>query len=394
MSAPAAPAALVFAISSVCSDELGLADGARYPAVWLRDNCPCPEYALPNRGQKLFGVTDLPEHPALVRVEQDETCVTVEFALDGHIARFEHSWLLEHRLETSAPRDDRTEDAKRLWQATDLRGTAPAAPWEAFADDPAELARCLEALLVTGFFVLHDVPRRDRAVLEVAEVFGFVRETNYGSLFEVRIEQSPANLAFSPLPITPHTDNPYRDPVPTVQLLHCLANAAVGGDSGLVDGFHAAAELRAARPEAFALLTRTPVTFRYRDNEADLSATNPMIGLDALGRIKQIRFNNRSLRPVALPPREVPAFYAAYRAFAELLYRPQAQLTFRLEPGDCVVLDNTRILHARTGFAASGRRHLQGCYGDLDSAASLLEVLRRDRGTESRSRELHEEAAE
>jgi hypothetical protein len=32
-----------------------------------------------------------------------------------------------------------------------------------------------------------------------------------------------------------------RDPVPTVQLLHCLHNAADGGDSGFVDGFHAAA---------------------------------------------------------------------------------------------------------------------------------------------------------
>jgi alpha-ketoglutarate-dependent taurine dioxygenase len=29
-------------------------------------------------------------------------------------------------------------------------------------------------------------------------------------------------------------------------------------------------------------------------------------------------------------------------------------LTFRLAPGDCVVFDNTRILHARTGFASTG----------------------------------------
>ena len=41
-------------------------------------------------------------------------------------------------------------------------------------------------------------------------------------------------------------------------------------------------------------------------------------------------------------------------------------LTFRLEPGDCVAFDNTRVLHARTGFAATGPRHLQGCYADLD----------------------------
>jgi gamma-butyrobetaine dioxygenase len=49
-----------------------------------------------------------------------------------------------------------------------------------------------------------------------------------------------------------------------------------------------------------------------------------------------------------------------------------------LEPGDCLVFDNTRILHARTGFAATGRRHLQGCYSDLDGVASTLALLRRE----------------
>jgi gamma-butyrobetaine dioxygenase len=44
-----------------------------------------------------------------------------------------------------------------------------------------------------------------------------------------------------------------------------------------------------------------------------------------------------------------------------------------------VVLDNTRILHSRTGFCAAGERHLQGCYADLDGVASTLAVLRRSR---------------
>jgi len=65
---------------------------------------------------------------------------------------------------------------------------------------------------------------------------------------------------------------------------------------------------------------------------------------------------------------------------AVLVTRPDLMLTFRLEPGDCVVFDNTRILHARTGFAATGQRHLQGCYADLDGAASTMAVLRRKRG--------------
>ena len=59
------------------------------------------------------------------------------------------------------------------------------------------------------------------------------------------------------------------------------------------------------------------------------------------------------------------------------MLRRDLQLTFRLAPGDCLVLDNTRVLHARTGFAATGGRHLQGCYADLDGVSSALALLRR-----------------
>ena len=57
-----------------------------------------------------------------------------------------------------------------------------------------------------------------------------------------------------------------------------------GGDSGLVDGFNAAALLRAADPAAFEILTRTPVTFAYADATAELRATRPMIATDPVRR--------------------------------------------------------------------------------------------------------------
>ncbi|HXP57833.1 MAG TPA: TauD/TfdA family dioxygenase, partial [Streptosporangiaceae bacterium] len=47
----------------------------------------------------------------------------------------------------------------------------------------------------------------------------------------------------------------------------------------------------------------------------------------------------------------------------------------RLSPGDCLVFDNTRVLHGRTGFTSTGDRLLQGCYADLDGLASTLAVL-------------------
>jgi gamma-butyrobetaine dioxygenase len=224
------------------------------------------------------------------------------------------------------------------------------------------------------------VPARAGAVLDVAGEFGFVRETNYGKLFDVRITDAATNLAFTGLPITPHTDNPYRDPVPTVQLLHCLVNQADGGDSGLVDGFGAASFLRDTEPEAFAILARTPVTFRYQDSSVDLSASTSLIVLDPRGRIRAVRYNNRCMQPLPLRSAEAVAFYAAYRLFSRALLRPTAQLNLRLSAGDCLVFDNTRVLHARTGFTAAGGRHLQGCYADIDAVESQLRVLRRGGG--------------
>jgi Taurine catabolism dioxygenase TauD, TfdA family len=55
-------------------------------------------------------------------------------------------------------------------------------------------------------------------------------------LFDVRVEPTAASLAFTGLPTGPHTDNPYRDPPPTDQLLHCLVTAAAGGESWLLAG--------------------------------------------------------------------------------------------------------------------------------------------------------------
>ena len=360
-------------------------------AIWLRDSCGCPECRDAGSGQRLVSITDLPADVWLAATRAAGDSIEVVFGPDGHRGVFSRDWLAEQH---SPPEDDRAEDAKRLWAAGDFAAGFPEWSWPRYLASEADRAECLSGFLRDGFFLLRDVPCQPGTVLTVAASLGFVRETNYGRLFDVRVEATPANLAFTGLPIAPHTDNPYRDPVPTVQLLHCLATAAEGGDSGLVDGFLAAARLRAADPPAFDILARTPVTFAYSDATAELRATCPMIGVDPRGRIREVRFNSRSMQPPHLGRaglggregregragrEETVAFYGAYRAFTEMIMKPELMLTFRLGPGDCVVLDNTRVLHARTGFDAAGQRHLQGCYADLDGVASTLAVLRRGR---------------
>jgi gamma-butyrobetaine dioxygenase len=316
---------------------------------------------------------------------QEADGLHVTFGPDGHEAVFTRTWLAGY---ATAEIDRRSEDAKRLWSARDFPGGPPVTSWQSYAASDAVRIRCLRELLSTGFMLLRGVPAVPGAVADVAATFGCIRETNDGRLFDLRVEAAPANLAPTNLPVGPHTDNPYRDPVPTLQALHCLVSSADGGETGLLDGFRAAAQLRAEDPAAFDFLSRTLVTFGYADASAQLRAMRPMIGLTEAGLIREIRYNSRFMEPMrprsgALPDEaaeEMHEFYVAYRAFAAILLRPSGTLRFTLTPGDCVVFDNTRILHSRTALSAAGRRHLQGCYADIDGVESTVAVLARSCG--------------
>jgi gamma-butyrobetaine dioxygenase len=174
-----------------------------------------------------------------------------------------------------------------------------------------------------------------------------------------------------------HTDNPYREPVPGFQALHTLIAAPDGGDSLFADGFAIAEHLRRSDPEAFELISRTLVPFRYRAVGVDLYAERPLIELSCANVVTAVTYNNRAIRPMRLPAAECAAYYGAYRKFAALLRESRLQMATRLNDGDLVVFDNRRVLHGRTGFASARHpRHLQGCYLTRDSVYSGAAVLR------------------
>ncbi|MHB8470944.1 MAG: 2-trimethylaminoethylphosphonate dioxygenase [Gaiellaceae bacterium] len=334
--------------------------GSRHP-LWLRDNCPCAECRHAS-GQRLLDTRSLPDDLAIVSAEG----TSVVFS-DGHESTFDPSWLREHAGEPRPP-------AQRLWGA-EIQDSLPVARWDDVVAGGQALRDWLSAVDELGFAIVSGGPVESGAVTRAAELFGFVRETNYGRLFDVETVVNPTNLAFTGLGLGAHTDNPYRDPPPTLQLLHCLASSADGGESTLVDGFRVAADLPRADVE---LLARTPIRFRYADAENDLQAETPVLTLDARGRVAGVRYNTRSAQPFRLPAAELGRYYEAYQRFGRMLEKPVYRIQFKLGAGDLFIVDNLRVLHGRTGYAASGgERHLQGCYADRDGLLSRLAVLSR-----------------
>ncbi len=190
-------------------------------------------------------------------------------------------------------------------------------------------------------------------------------------------EVNPNNLAYTNLGLQAHTDNPYRDPVPTLQILHCLENSVDGGESIVVDGFKVAERLQLENPSGFGLLTRYCARFAYEGAKGiRLRAKRPLIELGPDGELVGIRFNNRSAAAFTdIPYDEMEAFYGAYRRFAELIEDQAMAVTFKLKPGELFIVDNTRVLHARKSFSGSGKRWLQGCYADKDGLLSTLSAI-------------------
>lgn len=347
------------------------------PALWLRERCQDAEHVDPQTRQRLFNPHELPDDLALVDAEHGEPGqVWLSFS-DGYRGCYDLDLLAEEfdlhdRLPPPRPWDaglDRSEvtfDWRRMQEA-------------------ATFHAALGAFLSRGFLVLHHVPTDPERILEVAQRFGHVRDTNFGRYFEVYSRPVMNDLAYSSHALSAHTDNPYRDPVPGIQLLHCLTNETSGGLSTLADSLAAGQALAEEDPDGFERLASTPVRFRFVDADEEFIERRPIIQRDAMGRMTGVHYSPRLDTMPLLPPRELAAFHRARRRLGALLSDPRFEIRFPLRAGELLLMNNCRLLHGRTAFDPNeGRRHLQGCYIDIDEPRSRYRSLTRRLATDQR----------
>ena len=350
---------------------------ARFHAIWLRDNALDSDTRSPGNGQKRITLNDIPSDTCIDEVSSNGAALSLVFAPDGKAVDFPSDWLRTHIYDREHPIRPAGWLSAKITPWDQATVHICRADFKDLKTNLQVLCNWLKAVQQYGFALASNGPKHSGALLDIIKLFGYVRETNYGQWFEVRTEVNPSNLAYTGLALQGHTDNPYRDPVPTLQLLYCLENSTEGGDSILIDGFRVAERLRSEMPERFELLSRYCAQFEYAGSAGVcLRARRPVIELAPDGELLGIRFNNRSSAPMTDVPFEfMETYYNAYRRFGELVDDPSMALVFKLKPGGCVLFDNTRVLHARTAFSGAGSRWLQGCYSDKDSLLSTLSTL-------------------
>jgi len=342
---------------------------AEFSTAWLLDNADPAEAGL--GGHRVRTLRELDQAGAMeaVTIHGD----AVDFTLTGQTLRCAAARLRAF-AEPPPPRTGPSDIT--LWDRGAQIAGRPPTPCADYLSEDRALQHALSEVTRFGLTRLAGAGVAPGTVEEVVRRFGFIRETNYGRLFEVRVLTRPDHLAYTSRALEPHTDNPYRDPAPTLQLLHCIRNASESGDTYFVDGFALAEDMRRDPSDDFARLSRHAAPFGYTAASGDhYAARSPIIRLNADDTVCGIRFNHRALGAVDLGPVETALWYDAYLRFARAADAPERRLTLKMQPGDIVIFDNERLLHGRTEITGPADRLLEGCYAERDGLLATLARL-------------------
>ncbi|KAM0328637.1 hypothetical protein ACHAQA_005049 [Verticillium albo-atrum] len=267
-------------------------------------------------------------------------------------------------------------------------------------------------LHMSGLVIIKNVPKKHSSVKRLAMQFGGLKETFYGNTWDVISKPQAENVAYTSEYLGLHSDMLYLNSPPKLQFLHCLENDATGGESLFSDAHRTAAEMIKHQPQLAKSLTAEKMGWHYDSNGFFYQQSRPVFDLSpaVLRRLRggATETTKGSTSPTEndgsselsmtashvwwSPPFQTPIrapkdadaskryteWLAAASTFQNLLEDEANMVRRRLQPGDCVVFDNRRVLHGRTAFdPTSGGRHLRGAYVGTDEWASTLTGVQR-----------------
>ncbi|WOD06079.1 TauD/TfdA family dioxygenase [Marinomonas sp. GJ51-6] len=350
---------------------------SEYHYLWLRDNCHCPECISTKTREQVFEICDVPYtiKPSNAYITDDHRIV-VDWDYADHTSKYHPGWLLSHCYSEEVVQSKQWKPI--LWDKERITTELPRAKSSTLIQSDEVLLTWLRDLRDYGIGIVSDVGTELGSLKAVTDRIAFMRESNYGTLFDVTTTAKANTSANTNIRLPLHTDLSARELQPGLQFLHCLVNDATGGESIYVDGFKIAEYMREHHPEEFRDLSTIPMTFNNKDPYCDYNYRSTVIATDSNGEVTEVRHANFIRVPIDVPAHQTMALYKAYQCFIRLTREPAFQLFFRLTAGEMVVFDNRRVLHARNAFdLKTGMRQLQGCYIDRDEFLSRIRILER-----------------
>ena len=356
----------------------------RFHAIWLRDSCSCRQCRRPETNERLLDSTGIDHDLTIVDAAVRNGRLQLEFS-DGHRTELASDFLAQHAPSRWDKAENPLVGRRGRSDGRDGLGSSPASLPASFQrqdlEERAGLGHFVDALWVDGAALVRSVEPTEAGLLGVAGLIGHVLPSNYGRTWTVEATVDPYSAVDSELGLKVHTDLPYRQSPPGLQLILAVIADVEGGASTLVDGFTMAERLRAENRRWWQLLTSVPFAYSFRRPGTHLERASPLLSLESDGRYQQVRRAPDLVGSPVVQADDVPELYEALARWSHLLDDPENQVEVRLESGDVLAFDNHRMLHGRSAFelGSTGRRLLRGCYLDIDELTNRRALLA-DRG--------------
>ncbi|CAL1542192.1 unnamed protein product [Lymnaea stagnalis] len=350
----------------------------RIPNIWLRDHCRSNKLYNHKTHQKILDLELSSQDwtPSAVSYSEDMTVISIQWK-DGHVSHFKLEWLADNYFPGVFSRH-----AQRVyWNHKMIQSEGlPTVTYTEHMETDGGLTQSLRNLVKYGITVVKGVPASVAATQAVVERVAYVQETLFGKMWLFTADGSRSDTAFTTQSLGAHTDNTYMHTPAGLQVFQCLEHSGSGGETLLVDGFHALQTLQRADSSAFDVLTKTVVPHEYKEDAGDKSPGYHLYNLGTVvtvhpvsGELIQLRFNPYDRAPLnTVRPDDIPAFYEAYEKLSRIISNKDNEVWVKLKPGSVLFIDNWRVMHGRAAF--DGNRVMCGCYLPREEWISLARM--------------------
>ena len=177
-------------IDSGRSIILRRSDGSsvRYHSTWLRDNALDSKTRDVNNKQRLITLSDIPINTYIktATLDKEGKNIFLTFLPEKKNVSFSANWLIAHTYDTEKSNKKGWINSDLKTWGNDMSKSIPSLDYKFARSDKTLLLQWLKSLYCYGFAKMTGGKTESGALIQIADLFGYVRETNYGKWFEVR----------------------------------------------------------------------------------------------------------------------------------------------------------------------------------------------------------------